>query len=684
MQKMIVFFSPFLYGRMGEMLSIFRLCQYTRQLMNEYPCLLSTLPGAQTAALKNPLNNEPIYRWPQVVEYGKEVEELYLHLPAFYVANFYESLKKNEIKFLKSIPGLHINILNQGNDGICNYFKFKKLYMLTASLAVSTSDMKYATQYVCNRAGVPLYKMPSFIDFNACVKKDFENKKKIILYSPDSNPVKAEVLKYLRENLAEFELKEIRGLAGDEMREAVAEALFCINFGTDFDKYFIQPYYAKSIGITVYSDIFCYASEIKSLPFVYETYYELMRKITEDIGIVTQDKEEYERVSINAYSYFEQRINDKNKISEMLGKFYHSEPDFMPPTRKIDSKIVLDDIRRNDLKNGKPEISAQNVKEPLLTAIIFTYNHQSSIAKCIESLVNQKTSYIYEIHIWDDCSIDGTSDICRKYSEEYPDKIRLVIQKENTFLKPDLEMQSYAAIQNIKTKYFCYIDGDDYWCDENKVQIALDFLENNLEYIGFAHDTLLLNTFTNTSLSYVHEELKFNIQNPVTFSADAPFFHASSRIFRKCGFEKMKILPIDYKQYYYHLFNGPIYYYDKIMAAKVLSECSTFENLGKGVINLISMFPFKLQQLFDFQQDEFCTSLQKKYCALGLGEMSYNKLCLFKKIFGIKKGWTLWFILTFVPIFGLKCINENFIYSTKNAKKRMDRLITKNNLEHVN
>ena len=321
-------------------------------------------------------------------------------------------------------------------------------------------------------------------------------------------------------------------------------------------------------------------------------------------------------------------------------------------------------------------------KNSLLTAIIFTYNHEDSIGKCIESIVNQKTDYKYEIHIWDDCSIDDTSNICRHYAEKYPDKIKLVIQKENTFLKPDLELQSYAAIHKVETRYLCYIDGDDYWCDENKLQIALDFLENNPEYIGFAHDTLHIDEFNGLRQSYIHDCLKCNVTNPVTLSHEAPFFLASSRIFRKSDYEKKEVLPIDYLFYYYHLSKGPIYYYDKIMACYVVGENNTFANLGKKIRNLNSMFPYKLALLFDFEQDEFCTKCQEKYDTTnGVGNFRYKRLCFFKKLFGIKLGWTLWFIFTFVFRYGYNCININYVYSRRKAKKYADENKRKHKIE---
>lgn len=310
----------------------------------------------------------------------------------------------------------------------------------------------------------------------------------------------------------------------------------------------------------------------------------------------------------------------------------------------------------------------------LLTAIIFTYNHKKSIAKCIESVVNQNTDYIYEVHIWDDCSIDGTSDICRQYVEQYPDKIKLVVQPENTFLKPYLELQSYAAIKAIDTKYFCIIDGDDYWCDSEKIQIALDFLEKNPKYVGFAHDTLQVDSFAKSQKSHVHELIKWPIASEVTLTAEAPFFLTSSRIFRKCDYAELEVLPIDYLLYYYHLAQGPIYYYDKIMATYVIGDNNTFATLD-NIKDLNGMFAYKLSLLFAFAHDDFCTQLQKKYdMSNGVGSSRYNRLLLFKKIFGVQLGWKLWFISCFVFKYGIESMDMNYVYSRELAKKKADRI----------
>lgn len=306
--------------------------------------------------------------------------------------------------------------------------------------------------------------------------------------------------------------------------------------------------------------------------------------------------------------------------------------------------------------------------KPLLAAIIFTYNHKTHIARCIESHLNQKTTYNYEIRIYDDCSTDGTTDICREYAEKYPDKIKLTVQPENSFLKPYSEMQSYKAIQEIDTKYFCIIDGDDCWCDENKIQTALDCLESHPEYIGFAHDTCHINKFTGKEESYVHSVGKWNnFDNPVVKKA-VPFFCTSSRVFRNCGFKDECIIPVDYLIYFYHAAKGPIYYCDKIMANYYISQYNNFSNMeGNEMWQLLTTFGYKVAKFFDYKEDQLAMDVQAYY-----NKKSCKKIERYKKIFGIKWGWNIWYFINFVPIYGFESFDLNWVCTRKLIKKRAD------------
>jgi len=315
------------------------------------------------------------------------------------------------------------------------------------------------------------------------------------------------------------------------------------------------------------------------------------------------------------------------------------------------------------------------MNESILTAVIITFNNEDTIERCIKSIVEQKTNYKYEIHIYDDCSKDKNPEICQKYARLYPEKIKYFPQKENTFLKAYSKTQSYKAIQGVDTKYFCMIEGDDYWCDENKIQIALDFLENNPEYVGFAHDTLQVNEFDGTEKSWVHDKTNYNIKNPVTLGDDFIFLMTCSRIFRNCNYKELKILPVDYLVYNYHLAKGPIYFYDKIMAVYTYGNNGTFATLNFKIIqDMNGMFAYKVSKMLGFKRDDICTKMQKWYDTKnGVGLKHYNRLLKFKKIFGTKLGWKLWFIHRFVMKHGFGCMNLSYVYPRKKIKKHSDR-----------
>lgn len=130
-----------------------------------------------------------------------------------------------------------------------------------------------------------------------------------------------------------------------------------------------------------------------------------------------------------------------------------------------------------------------------LSVIFITYNHAPYVEKALRSVLNQKTNFPFEVVIGEDVSTDGTREIVTKIAKEYPDdeservRIRLNLRKENT-KHPTLNV--YETTKMCKGKYLAYLEGDDFWTDENKLQKQVDFLESHPEYIGITHDMLLV------------------------------------------------------------------------------------------------------------------------------------------------------------------------------------------------
>ena len=124
-----------------------------------------------------------------------------------------------------------------------------------------------------------------------------------------------------------------------------------------------------------------------------------------------------------------------------------------------------------------------------VSILCLVYNHEKYLRKCLDSLVNQKTNFNYEILIHDDCSTDNSKEIIERYYKKYPEKINPIYEKENQYSK-GVKINKKILIPKIKGKYFCFCEGDDYWIDENKLQKQYDFMEENKDYKLCIHNSI--------------------------------------------------------------------------------------------------------------------------------------------------------------------------------------------------
>lgn len=134
------------------------------------------------------------------------------------------------------------------------------------------------------------------------------------------------------------------------------------------------------------------------------------------------------------------------------------------------------------------EINENQISSPLISICVQTYNHANYIEKCLDSLLDQQTSFNYEILIGEDQSSDGTREICQKYAEAYPDKIRLFLHDRANNIKingrPTGRFNWLYNLYSARGKYIALCEGDDYWIDSSKLQKQVDVLQKEKEVIA--------------------------------------------------------------------------------------------------------------------------------------------------------------------------------------------------------
>ena len=110
---------------------------------------------------------------------------------------------------------------------------------------------------------------------------------------------------------------------------------------------------------------------------------------------------------------------------------------------------------------------------------MLAYNHEKFIARAIESVLEQKTDFDYELIIGDDHSADSTQAKIKAYAKRNSGIIIPVLRDKNigpNFNYTDLHSRA-------QSKYIALLEGDDYWTDPYKLQKQVDFLERNPDYV---------------------------------------------------------------------------------------------------------------------------------------------------------------------------------------------------------
>ena len=126
--------------------------------------------------------------------------------------------------------------------------------------------------------------------------------------------------------------------------------------------------------------------------------------------------------------------------------------------------------------------------EEQVSVVCITYNHEKYIRKALEGFVRQRTNFLFKVYVHDDASTDQTRKIICEYVEKYPNIFFPILQKENQYSKKISITQTYI-LPHINGKYVAWCEGDDYWCDENKLQKQFDMLEAHPECIACVHNT---------------------------------------------------------------------------------------------------------------------------------------------------------------------------------------------------
>lgn len=216
----------------------------------------------------------------------------------------------------------------------------------------------------------------------------------------------------------------------------------------------------------------------------------------------------------------------------------------------------------------------------MVSVLCNAYNHEDYIAETLQSFLEQKTDFKYEIIVHDDASKDGTAKIIAEFAEKYPDIIVPLLETENQYFKCAC-ITHEIDLPVARGKYIAFCEGDDFWTDPNKLQLQVDIMEADESISMCCHANRRIRAKGKREINIMRATImKDGFIGCEDCLSESNFPHMSSMLWRRDDYVKMpsafKGLPVgDYPLRAYFLSLGKIYYIDRVMSSyRVMTRSS--------------------------------------------------------------------------------------------------------------
>ena len=159
-----------------------------------------------------------------------------------------------------------------------------------------------------------------------------------------------------------------------------------------------------------------------------------------------------------------------------------------------------------------------------------TYNQQEYIKQALDTFINQKLDFKYEIIIHDDASTDNTAKIVKEYSKKYPNLLVPILEKENQYSKKPNSILE-ICFQKAKGEYIALCDGDDGFTGGGRLIEQIKYLDKNPKISLCSHDKKVIDdsgNFIENISAYSN-----GIVDIEKFLTSSKSMHTSSLVFRK-------------------------------------------------------------------------------------------------------------------------------------------------------
>ena len=289
-----------------------------------------------------------------------------------------------------------------------------------------------------------------------------------------------------------------------------------------------------------------------------------------------------------------------------------------------------------------------------LSTMVTFCNQNEFIKDALNSCVNQKTNFNQEILIGLDNGDDESRKIIQEYIKKYP-YIKLFEIDNSKLNITGIEKASNNRLNLLKHaqgEYICFLDGDDFYTDENRHQIMVDFLDNNSNYIAAFHDWVKYDNTKKCFLDFPPTSKVACAYTPKSYIRIHKQFSCFTyrNIFKNAKLNDFNFNVVNDSTFtYYFLKYGNFFFISQKMYAYRIGVESIFFNQKEITQTLYSLL---------------CAEINQKYIPQYQKELCKNHRHYLKKIYKKRKL--------------LKEINLNELNKIKNFAKRENCYFTYN------
>ena len=249
-----------------------------------------------------------------------------------------------------------------------------------------------------------------------------------------------------------------------------------------------------------------------------------------------------------------------------------------------------------------------------VSVLVTFYNQEAYVDEALESVFGQQCNFDFEVLIGDDGSTDGTMDKLLQWQEKYPDRMRIYTMAREEGVKYNGSQRASRnrlnLLQYVQGEYFAYLDGDDFYIDNQKLQKQVDVMDRpeNQKYAICAHNVYEYDEQKKTNKPFLNCNHVLKLR-PTTYWGRF-YFHPDSILMRS---EYISRIPRDVVENYFNdntitfcfLKYGGVYYLPDIMAS--------YRQTGDGIWTGSSKLIGTLRNLMDYDLEVKIAPEYRKY-----------------------------------------------------------------------